>query len=226
MKAARITLYVAITLVVVDLGSVLARAAILDFYVRPLAMVAILAHGFFLPPENQRSKLFVLIGLGMAVVTEIVQRGNFPGQWSIVAGATALYYILYTTGFALRQGGGFSPRSLLPFGAVAILMVTMFLWLQPYGLIREPAFVYMLVTTVMVGFGLRPFWSGSRDSHARELAIGVLLLVLSDTLRVITLLKMGDMRGTYVHEYLMEALILAPFFAGHLFVVRSVRREG
>lgn len=224
MKRDRITLFIALGLVGLDLLSVLARAAILDFYLRPLALLAILVHGVFLEPEHARSRLFVLIGLGMAVITEGVQRLEFPGQWSVVATATALYYVMYTTAFALRQGGGFAPRALLPFGGIGLYLLAMFFWLQPYGLIREPSFLYIAVTAVMVGFGLRPYWSGARDTMSRELAIGVLLLVFSDTLRVITLLKMGEDRGTYLLDFLMEALILAPFFAGHFLVVRSGRK--
>ena len=224
MKRDRLTLIIALCLIGLDLLSLLARAAILDFYIRPLALLAILVHGVFLEPHHLRSRLLVLIGLGMAVVTEGVQRLEFPGQWSVVAGATALYYVMYTTAFAVRQGGGFTARSLVPFGAVAVYMLAMFFWLQPYGLIREPAFLYIPVTTVMVGFGLRPYWSGMRDAMSRELAIGVLLLVFSDTLRVISLLKMGDDRGSYLLDYFMEVMILTPFFAGHFLVVRSGRR--
>lgn len=210
-------------LVGLDLIALLSRAAILDFYLRPLVLVAILVHGLLLDGPSVRARRLILAGLAAATVTEFLQRFTFQGQWPLVAGATALYYLLYSLGFASRRGAAWSVRSAAPFAAVGVYMLVMFLWLQPYGLIREPAFLYMAVTTVMVGLGLRPYAVGNRDTGARFGAAGVLLLLISDTIRVITLLKLGEQSGTYFFDYMMEAVILTPFFAGHFFVVRSLR---
>ncbi len=226
MQRSKLTLRIFFVLVGLDLLALLVGAAMADLYLRPLTLLALLVHGFMILPRPIRvGRLLILIGLAAAVLVEAVQRLDVA--FGIVVAGTAVYYLFYTLGFALNKDGAYTWKSLLAFPLVAIYMVLMFLWLNPYGFTREPAMVYVLVATIMTGFALHPYISGNRGRVAMFLAAGVLLLLISDTTRSILIFKLySDMGNTYLYNNLGEFIIMVFYFGGQFCVVQSIGEPG
>src|SRR5690606_15381901 len=111
LSARKVILYVFLSALVLVLLAILARAAIVDFYLRPICLMALLAHGYTLGRNRTPGVLLVLVGLAAAIVVEVVQRLHMP-LWMVAAG-TAAYYGCYTLGFILNRSARFNLKTLI-----------------------------------------------------------------------------------------------------------------
>lgn len=194
-------------LCVLDLIAIAAGASLPDLYLRPLVLLCMAGSVLFLAGRRGPA-LLIAVGLFAAAFVEVFQMLGVSIR--LVAVGTALYYLGYAAAFLIR-GGRLQVRDLYGFGGMAVYAIGMFIWLEPYGLLRLPSVVYTVVLILFAGLGLRPILHGSSDNSARWMAASVLLLAFSDSLRAISIFKMA----------VPEAATLAFYWAGQFAIVRS-----
>ncbi len=201
----------ALTVVILDIVALIVPAYKADLYLRPLAMILLAATAFL--SGEKRSAIFLRIGLVLALIVETLQR-VMEIQMEFIAVGTAAYYVFYTIYFAVDGGFQKSVRSVLPFVAVSAYAVILFIVLEPYGLLRMAAMIYIPVAVAMTGLGTQSL--AHRRTGAHWIAYGALLLLFSDSIRAWAVFK-----GSWMRD---EALILLFYFAGQLALVRSLQK--
>ena len=218
MSKQRIALMAFGVIYVLDLIAILIGASKPDLYLRPLVLLAILLMGFFsLQGKFGISQVFILIAVLIAIPLEYFQGLGAQFGWIIVA--TFIGYAFYTLGFAFSGLAKYSWKIVIPFLGLGVYMLVSFWLLNPY-MFRFEASIYMAVTAIMLSFALYPVISGNKTNVARYLAAGALLLLVSDSLRAVVQFKLQASKDNF-----MEALIVALFFLGHFFIVRSLQRD-
>lgn len=196
-----------VVLCILDLIAIAFGASLPDLYMRPLVLLCMAGSVLFLAGRRGPA-LLIAVGLLAAAFVEAFQM--LGASIRLIAVGTALYYLAYAAAFLIR-GGRVQVRDLYGFAAMAVYAVAMFVWLEPYGLLRLPSVLYTVVLIVFAGLGLRPILHGSSDHSARWMAASVLLLAFSDTLRAISIFKAA----------VPEAVTLAFYWAGQFAIVRS-----
>lgn len=202
----------ALTVVILDIVALIVPAYKADLYLRPLALVLLIATAFL--AGKKRSAVFLRVGLVLAFVVELLQR-VIEIRMEFIAVGTAAYYVFYTIYFAVDGGFQKSVRSVLPFIGAGIYAVILFIVLEPYGLLRMAAMIYIPVAVAMTGLGTQSL--AHRRAGTHWIAYGALLLLLSDSIRAWSVFK-----GSWMRD---EALILLFYFAGQLALVRSLETE-
>lgn len=194
-------------LCLLDLAAILLDASLPDLYLRPLILISMGAAVLLLSLRSPAA-LLISAGLICACFVEVFQMLGTGFAW--IASGTALYYLAYAGAFIL-QGGRLQARGLIGFGAVAAYAIAMFVWLEPYGLLRFPSLLYTGVLILFVGLGLRPLLQGPSNTSAKWMAAAVLFLAFSDSLRAASIFKTP----------IPESVVLAFYWAGQFSMLRS-----
>jgi hypothetical protein len=207
MNKPRVIYLVVGGLCILDLAAILLDASLPDLYLRPLILICMSATVLHLGLRNV-SALLISAGLLAAGFVEVFQMLGTGFGW--IAAGTALYYFAYAGAFIL-QGGRPEGRALIGFAGVAVYAIAMFLWLEPYGLLRFPSLLYTGVLILFAGLGLRPLLQGQAGQSAKWMAAAVVLLAFSDSLRAVSIFKTA----------IPESIVLAFYWCGQFAMVRS-----
>lgn len=212
-------LQIILGLIALNLAAILIDIPLADFYLRPLILLSMVFFGVIYG-ETYRSGAWLLLGgLSAAVIVEALQKLEIMAEIMVVG--TALYYLFYCLAFIRFPTFKFSMSTVVAWFFVGLYSAVMFWWLEPYAL-RVPAIIYMVVVTLMVGLALTPQLIGDPSLGARRQTVGVLFLLFSDSLRAVAIFKLSQMKGDYLVANLLETVIMIFFFAGQLFLVRSL----
>lgn len=218
----RVLFFALIGCFVLDQITILASMTKIDLLLRPLMLLLLVVQGILWMKRGTARIPFLLISLGLlvAIPNEIYQRMYGFGAQSIVG--TAIYYGLFFLGFATLRIVAYSWRIILPFLGLALYMGVLYFILAP-GEYHQEARSYMAVTILMLGFAFYPVIVDRGNPAARVLALGGLLLLVSDSLRAYLFFRMGFYAGTFLTDNLMEVLIVGLFFAGHFCVIQVMK---
>ncbi|MCE9596453.1 MAG: lysoplasmalogenase [Spirochaetia bacterium] len=206
MRRSGILVNISLALLLLDLVAIGIGATLPDLYLRPLILV-ILCVSVLL---TGRSTIAILIATGLCAAAFVEVFQMLGGHLRFIALGTAAYYLTYSAAFIVR-GGPIRARGILGFGLVTLYAILMFFWLDPYGFLRLPSIVYTGVLILFIGLGLRPLLQSGPDKSAVWMAIAVVALLISDSLRAISIFKMP----------IPELFTLAFYWVGQFSLVRS-----
>lgn len=203
-----------------------------DVILSPLILLSIALHAYFVKPASKDAQRFIVIALILAAVTEFIQKGL---QYNVIAGgnagvgpfvvttvmvlAAAGYYALYIIAFLKASPRRPDLRSLIPAGIFVVYAVLVVIGVQMPTEYIWQALLYLPVVAGLIAVGFLGITSGDAGTPSLLRAAGVLTLVVSDSLRAISVFKFG---GSFLWS---ELLIMATFFAGQLAIARSVAVE-
>ncbi len=178
------------------------------------------------PAVNERFSRLISTGLGCAAAVELVQNlgpvVQLPTFGVVFLGiATAAVYGLYIAAF-LAVGGRPSGPGWAGFVVVAAYGLLMFWILKVFD--RGPdvlvtAVAYSIAASLLVGSALLRVIRGESGNSALLAGGGALLLLVSDSVRAISVFRFSN---TFP---LSEFLILVLFFGGQYCIARSVRAD-
>ncbi len=202
-----------------------------DVILSPFILLSIALHAHFVKPASRDAQKFVVIALVLAAVTEFIQKAL---QYNVIAGgegvgpfvvttvmvlAAAGYYALYIIAFLKAGPGRPGVRSLIPAGVFVIYAVLLVIGVQMPAEYVWQALIYLPVVAGLTAVAFLGISSGDAGTGSLLRAAGVITLIVSDSLRAISVFKFG---GSFLWS---ELLIMATFFAGQLAIARSVAVE-
>ena len=194
---------------------------------RPVILVALaLLVRATVSAVSERFRSLTSTALLAAAVVELLQNVgplvDLPTLGVVFLGiATAAPYGLYIGAF-FSLGGRPTGRAWLPFPLVAAYAALMFWILTVFARDAEvvlTAAVYIVAVTALVGSACLRLLRGETTNSALLTAAGALLLLVSDSVRAISVFKFSNPFA------LSEFLILALFFAGQYSLAASVRSD-
>lgn len=205
-----------------DMFAILMDMTKVDLLLRPTILVLLVIQGvLWIRSGGGRLPYYlILLGLLVAIPNEVLQRFYGMGGQSIIG--TSIYYALFFLAFATLRLVALSWRIVIPFAVLAVYMLVLFFIINPMTY-RQEAATYMGVTTLMLGFAFYPLMIDRGIAKGRVLALGGVLLLLSDSIRAYVFLTMGYYAGTFLVNQLLEAVIVGLFFLGHFCVVQVIR---